>query len=187
MGKLVQKAELAEILNTSERTLTNWQKLGMPISVKAGKRGHPNLYDTFECILWWAQKEFATPSDGEQSSYDFETERARLTKHQADLADLKVRETRGQLIPAQLVLELCQARAGSVRAKVLAIPSKLRSQMPNIDLEVFEELDDKVREALQEVADSPVPDSLMRRIAPGLDDDETEDCEPEPDHKRDAA
>ena len=56
-------------------------------------------------------------------------EKTRLTKAQADKAELEVSELEGKLIPATLVQETWQDFVANVRAKLLGLPSKLAHQV----------------------------------------------------------
>lgn len=58
MGRLVNKRELSEIFEISERSFTEWQKEGMPIH-QAGERGQENQYDTAAVHRWIVQRELA--------------------------------------------------------------------------------------------------------------------------------
>jgi len=56
MGKVVNKAELEQILGVSHQTLTEWQEQGLPLKRK-GARGEENQYDTAEVIAWHTERE----------------------------------------------------------------------------------------------------------------------------------
>ena len=82
MGKQVKKAELAEIIGVSERTLTTWQKNGMPISYD-GRRGEANLYDTENVIAWRIKNRIQEiTGEGDKSGLNLEQERAQLAQEQ---------------------------------------------------------------------------------------------------------
>lgn len=54
-GIEVNKARLSEILGYSQRSLTTWQKLGMPV-VGKGVRGSSHRYNTAEVIAWMIRR-----------------------------------------------------------------------------------------------------------------------------------
>ena len=56
MGKVVNKAELEQVLGVSHQTLTEWQEQGLPLKRK-GARGEENQYDTAEVIAWYTERE----------------------------------------------------------------------------------------------------------------------------------
>lgn len=169
---LVNKAELAEILGRSERTLTTWQKQGLPIH-SAGTRGQENLYQTSEVIDWLIRRELeraiGAGPDGEAISY--EVERARLTKAQADHEELKVATLRGELLRSSDVERVQGAMVTAFRARALAIPTRAAPQVVGMDqteAEAF--LGDLVFEALEEMGDFDAgaylsPNSAAREAA----------------------
>ncbi|MGK8440699.1 terminase small subunit [Ectopseudomonas hydrolytica] len=55
MGRQVSKADLAEIVGRDERTLSRWQREGMPVHEIGLGRGNENQYDTEDVIGWLVQ------------------------------------------------------------------------------------------------------------------------------------
>lgn len=156
--KLVTKAELAEIVGKSERTLTTWQKNGMPIRVD-GNRGSSNLYSTAAVIEWMIQQEIkrkiAEHGGGDAEFFDYEAERARLTFHQANKADLEEQVLRGKLIPSETVERVWSDMVASFRSRVLAVPTKAAHQFLALDdLNAAQDLlKEHLHEALRELSD----------------------------------
>jgi phage terminase Nu1 subunit (DNA packaging protein) len=146
-GKIVNKSELAEILGISERTLTSYQKNGLPIEIEGG-RGNSHQYDTKEVIDWfidWRLKKLGGPNTDNGEKYNFEEERARLTFHQANREALKEEEEKGSLIPAEHV-----ARQDAEKNKAFV---QLIDQLPDI-LE----------------RDHALPPDVISHVVSGLDD-----------------
>lgn len=158
MGKIVNKSELAEILGKSERTLTTWQKNGMPIALE-GNRGSSHQYDTEEIIDWVVQQEINRRIEqhgaSEDSFFDYESERARLTHHQANKVSLEEQVLQGKLIPSETVERVWSNMVASFRAKMLSIPTKAAHQFLSLsDLNESQDLlKDHVYEALDELSD----------------------------------
>jgi len=94
MGKLVNKRELALILGVSERSLTEWQRNGLPIALDAG-RGASNQYDTANVIAWMIARELAGAAK--------ETNRERLDRLQGDKIEMDLAKARGVLVPIEEV------------------------------------------------------------------------------------
>ena len=101
MGKKVQKKELADILGVTEKTLTTWQKNGMPIEIVGG-RGQRNTYDTEAVIEWLVTQRMVKAGVGQgkevSNAYDLEIETARLKHWQATEKEIAVREEAKQLV-----------------------------------------------------------------------------------------
>jgi len=93
--------------------------------------------------------------DGDGNVIDFHTEKARLTKMQADKAEMEVRELSGELVRVTDVVLEWQHILADVKGKLLSIPSKLATLVADIDNpgEAQEIIEQYVREALQELAD----------------------------------
>lgn len=104
---------------------------------------------------------------GEQN-FDLTEERARLAHHQANNEALKEKQLSGELLPAELVIELGAALVAAARAKVLAIHSKCRSRFPGLDQDLADEIEDLSREALSELGSDGIPADLRRRFAPAI-------------------
>lgn len=148
MGKIVNKAELAEILGKSERTLTTWQKNGLPIA-SDGERGSSNFYDVEEVIEWMINREIRRlvgDSEDPEGAYDYEKERARLTHHQANKVALEEEILRGDLIPAETVAFVQGQMLAAFRAKLLGMPTKLAPRVQF--LEGLPELESEIRESV---------------------------------------
>lgn len=101
MGKKVQKKELADVLGVTEKTLTTWQKNGLPIEVQGG-RGQRNTYDTESVINWMITQRIAKMGGGQSgevsSVFDEKIESGRLKHWQANEKEISVREEAKQLI-----------------------------------------------------------------------------------------
>jgi terminase small subunit / prophage DNA-packing protein len=147
MAEIVNKQRLSKILGKSERTLTEWQKEGMPIK-KAGERGQSNTYDTEKVIDWLLKR--ASDSEGEM-----EKAKLRLIMAQAEMEELKVKEKKEELISLEKMKYLWANVLGSFRSRVLSIPTRLTPQiMIHKDPKKIERLiKDALYEALNELAE----------------------------------
>ena len=98
--------------------------------------------------------------------YDYEAERARLTKAQADKTELEVTELRGQLIRVPAVESHWQSMVASMRARLLSLPSKIASQtaVPEKLQQCQDLAQSLVYEALGEIAGDAIPDEVRSRI-----------------------
>lgn len=155
MGKLVNKKELCEILGKSERTITTWQKNGLPIELEA-RRGQSNTYDTEQVLDWLISREIAGLTSGEGGAiHDYEAERARLTHHQANKTSLEEDVLKGKLIPADLVEQVQGDMVTAFRSRILSIPTKAAHALLGIEdiNESKETLKEFLYEALNELSD----------------------------------
>ena len=80
-------------------------------------------------------------------------QRARLASAQADLAELKAAEKRGAMLDAAEVEWIWGGVLRTVRASMLAVPSRIGARLPHLTVLDIDEIDRKVRDALTEVAE----------------------------------
>ena len=154
MGKLVNKTELSEILGKSHTTLTSWQSNGMPLKL-VGKRGTSNEYDTEDVISWLIRRDIEKLTVSEDGViYDLDSERSRLTHHQANKTELEELALKGDLIPAEDVLAKWEKMVSSFRAKMLSMPTKTSHLLLNVSEfdEVESILKTHIYEALKELS-----------------------------------
>lgn len=151
----VNKKQLAEIVGYTEATLTKWQKDGLPIAY-SGKIGESNEYETADVIKWMIRREVGKLTVGEDGEvYDYDSERARLTHHQADKAKLEKELLKGQAIATEKVVAVQCSMLGAFRSKMLSLPTKTAGKVQNLfELAEIEDcLRSEVDEALSELSD----------------------------------
>lgn len=126
MGKKVNKTELAEIVGYSADTITAWQSHPTFPIVSKGRGRQGNVYDTADVIQWLVTRETTkmTGSDPDQI-YNYNAEKGRLAKNQADHEELRVLEKQGVLVQVDQVERDLTARVLAARAKILAIPQRV--------------------------------------------------------------
>lgn len=78
-------------------------------------------------------------------------ERGRLAAAQADLAELKAAEKRGTLLEAAAVEAEWSGVLRTVRAGMLAVPSRVAQRLPHLTAHDVAEIDAEVRAVLSEV------------------------------------
>jgi len=97
---------------------------------------------------------------------DIAEEKTRLTKVQADKAELEVNQLEGKLIPAQLVQDTWTDFVANVRAKLLGLPSRIAHQV--IALETYPEAEQLIKEnindALSELGENGIPTEYADRV-----------------------
>ncbi|MGR8917973.1 MAG: terminase small subunit [Gammaproteobacteria bacterium] len=155
MGYFCNKAELAELLEVSERSLTTWQNQGMPI-YSQGQRGQENAYRVKDVVDWMVAREVgkAIGLPGDEPITTLDKEKTRLTRAQAEKTELEVATLRGDLIPSDTVMRVQGGMVSAFRARALALPSKMAPQVIGLDEKGAEAvLTDAVHEALDELGD----------------------------------
>ena len=115
---VVNKRQLAEIFDVSQQTLSSWQKDGMPID-KQGSKGVSGEYSTASCIEW----RFRQLHGG--SDIDYNDERARLTKEQADKLERERLRDEGETFTRTEILQVIGGMLKNLTVKFTAIPPKI--------------------------------------------------------------
>jgi len=108
-------------------------------------------------------------------SGDIAEEKTRLTKAQADKAELEVSELEAELIPASLVQSTWTDYIANVRAKLLALPSRVAHLVITTDkyVEAEQIIKEQVYESLQELAENGIPAKYRQRHNSNQSDLET--------------
>lgn len=78
-------------------------------------------------------------------------QRGRLAAAQADLAELKAARMRGELVEAVAVEAEWSGILRTVRAAMLAVPSRVAARLPHLSKHDVAEIDAEVRAALGEI------------------------------------
>jgi phage terminase Nu1 subunit (DNA packaging protein) len=128
MGKLVNQAELSEILGVSDVTLWTWGKEGLPIARSAELRGLAHEYDTADVIRWWLQREL--------TKAQVRSPRDRLDEVRAQREELALQRDRRELIDVKEIRPLLERFVQDNVAVMDGIPEKyapLLQQTPDTE------------------------------------------------------
>ncbi|MCP4935943.1 MAG: DNA packaging protein [bacterium] len=115
-------------------------------------RGRLWIAENVNPIRAAAQKQESLPLGDERQQATLTSERIRLASEQADAASLKNARLRGELVPAIEVENEWAAILRKVRAGVMAVPSRIRQQLPHLTAHDIELIDGELRQALEGLA-----------------------------------
>ena len=163
-------ASLAGVLD--ERLLVNQSvaAIAFDISVEALKkwkikpkhrRGREALYYLPDLIAFRVAR-----ADSNENTLS--TERARLARAQAEKTELEVKQMRGELIPAAVILQNWTPLVGAARQKVLAIKTKIKTQIPNLTDDDLKKVDVICRSALEDLANGGIPKTTRSTTRAGI-------------------
>lgn len=143
---IVSKARLVEILGVSSTQVDNYQKAGMPFE-KSGKRGTSNKYNTAECIRWLV--------DRKSEKLDYNAERTRLTKLQADKQELEIKIMEGELLRADDVKSTWANIFNQIKSNLLAVPTRAATMLQGVETPAESKriIESLLRETLDKIAD----------------------------------
>jgi len=152
--------ELSLLTGFSRRTVS--KRLSEAGLASKGRKGSGYQFETTAAfpILYELEKLRSV-----NESYDLIEQRARLTFHRANCAQLKVDQSSGELISSDSVLQRWHALVTSVRAQLLSLPSKVAPLVVAEDRVTHVELIIRkaVYEALTELAGSGLSSDVERR------------------------
>ena len=138
---------LAEITGMDRRTVKDRVS-----SLTPRVQGKKHLYDTSRALplIYCSYGAGGSPD----KAIDYQEERARLTHHQANIAELDEEERRGSLVKVDDVVDLWASAISNTKTKLLSLPNKITHQLLAADdhkaaLAIFKE---QVNEALEELA-----------------------------------
>lgn len=121
----VNRAGLADAHGVSENTITNWLADGLPRVSASKVRGQSDEYDVAETIRWRVARESGGNAVGDDGNViNFDAERARLTKEQADKVAMQNDVLRGNLLDGRAVAEHWGTVIVNAKTRLLSIPTK---------------------------------------------------------------
>ncbi|KAA9133466.1 terminase small subunit [Marinihelvus fidelis] len=164
------KPQVAAMLGVDVRSVTTYQadkRDPLPVANEP-KRGIPNKYDPRAVFNWALRRRLGEINDDDDQQLDLDFERARKTRAEADLQELKLAETRARLLDADLVRKAFVVLLARFRARMLAIPPKAGPLCATADAKKSRViLKDHIYEALTELSS----DEFARAIKADIEDD----------------
>ena len=150
----LNRSETAQKLNVSLTTLDDWRRKGCP-HTKTGKQ----VFFEITALNQWLGNNIS-------GKLDYTQERAKLTKLQAEKVKLELEQQHGKFLPLEMVILAWQGQVANARAKLLALPPKLASQVLGMEsyVEVEQVVRDIIYEALDEFASDGVPKEYKKRF-----------------------
>jgi phage terminase Nu1 subunit (DNA packaging protein) len=150
----LNRSETAQKLNVSLTTLDNWRRKGCP-HTKTGKQ----VFFEIIALNQWLGNNI-------RGKLDYTQERAKLTKLQAEKVKLELEQQHGKFLPLEMVILAWQGQVANARAKLLALPPKLASQVLGMEsyVEVEQVVRDIIYEALDELAGNSVSKEYQKRF-----------------------
>ena len=160
VGRFLGREEAAQIIGVSMTQLHRMDKEADP---------PPWTGRGYECKQFgaWLRRQFRREAgitdDGEV--YHYSTERARLTKAQADKTELESQELRGEMVRVEEVIDEWHRQTGAAKSRCLSIPSKAapRARTAKSDEEAARIIEAEVLEALEELSDDGLPSRTRAR------------------------
>ena len=109
------------------------------------QQGRESLYYLPDAIAHRLQR-------ADNNENNLSAERARLARAQSEKTELEVLQLKGELIPANVILENWQPLIGAARQKVMAIKTKIKTQIPTLTDDELKKIDVICRSTLEDLA-----------------------------------
>lgn len=173
-GMELTKADLAKCLGVSLPTVTSWVRKGCPY-VEKGSKARPWIFNTASVIAW-REDQAALNAVGDTASLDIDEARRRKLAAEAAMVELDLSKRRGEVIEIEEVAGVVGDDYANVRAKLLALPTKLAPQLIGIEdpAECQALIERGVAEALEELT----ADGIYSSDVPDFEDQGAEESEP---------
>jgi len=132
------------------------------ILIKTGKSGGQ---DKDDCRVRYIRYLRVLARGKNTNSGDLNEERTRLTKAQADRAELELQEKEGVLISSDVIKTIWSDYVANVRSKLLALPSKLGhlTQAAESYAEAEAIIKEAVHECLEELSEDATAQASLER------------------------
>lgn len=148
MPEIVGQATLAEFFGISDRAIRELAKDG---TLQRTGRGAYRFEESVRAYCG-RLRDTAAGRGGESATNTLTAERARLAREQAEGQAMKNAALKRDLVPAADVEREWSDILRTVRAGVLAVPSRVQQRLPHLSAHDVAEIDREVRAALQQVA-----------------------------------
>ena len=137
-------ADLCDLFGITPGALTGLVKRGIAV-----KLGH-DAYDLTASTRAYLEHLRGTASGrgGEEQVLTLTGERARLARAQAEAAELKNAQTRGELVKADQVVTEWRGILTDLRAELLALPSRIGTRLPHMTPTDISIIDRELRDIL---------------------------------------
>lgn len=143
---------MAELLDISKQRVTELAKRGV---IKKQARGQYLLKGSVSSYCA-SLRQTAAGRGGEAAQLDLTKERARLAKEQADREAFKNAQSRNELVHADDVVREWADILRTVRAGVMAIPSRVGMRLSSLSVAEIAVIDRECRDVLEEISNDEI-------------------------------
>ena len=137
-SEIISAREAAQLLGISEKVFYQYTKDGVIPRIAEGK------YRLGDVISAYYMREDETK--------DYWTEKARLTKLQADKTEIELSNLRGESVSVSQVRDMWEHFLSNARTLLLALPGKLKGRVPSLEDRDVGILDSFVRDILADLS-----------------------------------
>ena len=165
-GMELSKADLARMYGVSLPCIGQWIGKGCPFVSKGGP-GKQWVFNSAD-VLAWREDQVAQQAMGDTRSLDIEEARRRKMAAEAALVELDLAKRRGEVIEIEEVAGVVGDDYANVRAKLLALPTKLAPQL--IGAEDLAECKSLIERGVAEALEELTADGIYSGEVPDFED-----------------
>ena len=174
-GIELNKADLAAMLGVSLPTIGQWVGKGCPFVFKGGP-GKQWVFNSAD-VLSWREEQVVQQAMGDTASLDIDEARRRKLAAEAALVELDLSKRRGEVIEIEDVAGVVGDDYANVRAKSLALPTKLAPQL--IGIEDTAECQALIERGVAEALEELTADGIYSGEGPDDEDQGAEESQPQ--------
>jgi phage terminase Nu1 subunit (DNA packaging protein) len=119
---ICNRSEWRQFSGMSDREFDAAVRDGLPVVERPDSRGRDWKINSVRAMAWVIERAVAEAGGAGGDDIDLTAERARLTKAQADLAEMEAAVRRGELIAAKPLKSALAQRDIAIKDRLLAVP-----------------------------------------------------------------
>lgn len=143
--KLVSASELAGFWKISGQRVGELERSGIIEKAQGSKF---EFVDTCQKYVEHLRRRAAGRAGGDGDTDNLAVERARLTKVQRKINEIKLAEAEGRFVDVEEVERRWRSELTSIRSVMLAVPSRVRHRLGTLTAEEVAAVDEEIRMAL---------------------------------------
>lgn len=163
----ISRADIAVILGVSPRVITDWAAKG--VLKQAPEKGRYLTLPSIHAYMGALRDSAANRKT--ESGLSLADERARLTSTERQIAEIKLAQSRGEVLTLTEVSDAWGGLMASVKANMLALPSKARQTLPHLTAHDAVVLKQLCRDLLVAMSED-IEAGVVGADAEGIADDE---------------
>ncbi len=105
-------------------------------------------------------REVAAGWKSQDGDLDLIHEKARLAARQSEKLEIDTAKLRGDLLPKNIVTDILNFHNATIRSRLLAMPSRLKAQRPELEIDAVIALTALIRETLNELSHVRLPQTV---------------------------
>ncbi len=157
---------MAILKNCTQQELADTLQITQPEVSKLIKKGYLTKHASLgQWLIEYGRhmRDLAAGWKSEDGNLDLIHERARLAARQSEKLEIDTAKLRGDLLPRTIVTDILNFHNATIRSRLLAMPTRLKAQRPELEIDAVISLTALVRETLFELSHVRLPKDIDDR------------------------